>query len=120
MTEILRFLFGTLTDPLGLPLDWWKEWAILFAIGEIAYHFAYGFVGKLYDFDIIHTRTGGKIAHWTIRLVCYVVMWAVIRVAIWLFRWIASNWITALCIVAGIVAIAILITVIKRKRTQKL
>lgn len=120
MTEILRFLFGSLTDPLGLPLDLWKEWAILLVIGEFAYHLAFGFVGKLYDFDIIHTRTGGKIAHWTIRLVCYVVMWAVIRVAIWLFRWIASNWITALCIVGGIVAMAILITVIKRKRTRKL
>lgn len=120
MTENLRFLFGSLTDPLGLPLDWWKEWAILLVIGEIAYHLAYGSVGKLYDFDIIHTRTGGKIAHWTIRLVCYVVMWTVTRVAIWLFRLIVSNWITALCIVAGIVAIAILITVIKRKRTRKL
>ena len=42
MTEILRFLFGSLTDPLGLPLDWWKEWAILLVIGEIAYHLAYG------------------------------------------------------------------------------
>lgn len=47
MTEILRFLFGSLTDPLGLPLDWWKEWAILLVIGEIAYHLAYGFVGEL-------------------------------------------------------------------------
>lgn len=120
MTEILRFLFGSLTDPLGLPLDLWKELAILLVIGEIAYHLAFGFVGKLYDFDIIHTRSGGKIAHWTIRLVCYVVMWAVTRISIWLFSCIASNWITALCIVAGIVAIAILITVIKRKRTQKL
>lgn len=120
MTEILRFLFGSLTDPLGLPLDWWEEWIILLIIGEIAYHLAYGFVGELYNFDIIHTRIGGKIAHWTIRLVCYVVMWAVTRVTIWLLRLIVSNWITALCIVAGIAIIAILITVIKRKRTKTL
>lgn len=120
MTEILRFLFGTLTDPLGLPIEWWQEYLILFAIGEIAYHLAYGFVGNLYDLDIVQTRIGGKIVHWTVRLFCYVIMWIVARLVIWLVRFTIAHWLIVLVGFVAIIMMTIVILSIKRKKMRKL
>lgn len=116
MTEILRFLFGTLTDPLGLPIEWWQEYLILLIIGTLAYLLAYKFVGNLYDLDIVQTRIGGKIVHWTVRLFCYVIMWIVARFVIWLVRFTIAHCIIMLVSVVVIIALAIVIVSIKRKR----
>lgn len=106
MTEILRFIFEYLTEPLGLPIAWWQEYLIMFAVGEIAFRLAYAKVGDLYDFGYIHTRIAGKILHWSIRLAIYFAVWAVMRGAIWLYRFMLANWITVLSIAIGTLLLA--------------
>ena len=34
---MFKFIFDLLTDPLGLPIEWYYEYLILAAIGTIAY-----------------------------------------------------------------------------------
>ena len=68
MRAILSFIFDLATDPLDLPIDWWKEWLIMGVIGVVAYVLSYSIVGWLYDLGYISTRTGGSLAHWIIRL----------------------------------------------------
>lgn len=117
MTEILSFIFDRLTDPLGLPIGFWKEWIITLIIGELAYIFAFRIIGNMYDVGFIVTRSGGKILHWTIRLLFYVAMWAVTYFAIWLGKWIIANWVLSICI-AGCIAmfIAGIYTIIRHNR----
>ena len=67
LKEIFSFVFDMLTDPLTLPVEPWKEWAILVVIGFIAYRIAFDMVGGMYALDLINSRFAGSLAHWTIR-----------------------------------------------------
>ena len=111
MTELIKFIFEYLTEPLGLPIEWWQEYMIMFVVGEIAFRFAFAKVGDLYDFGYIHTRMAGKVLHWSIRLITYVVVWAVMRGVIWLYRFVLANWITVLSVVLSVI---LLIWIVKR------
>ena len=102
MSVVLKFLFGILTDPLGLPIDLWKEYFILAIIGEIAYQVAYAKAGNLYDNGFISTRTGGSIMHWSIRLPLYFIMWAITYGIIWLVKWIMAHRIEVLLILMAV------------------
>lgn len=105
MSPIFKFIYELATDPLGLPIDAWKEYFILFIIDRIAYEIAYAKVGDMYHLGLITTRTGGSCSHWTIRLPFFVAMWAITYGAIWLYRFVAAHWVTILS-----VAIIILFT----------
>ena len=45
---MFKFIFDLITEPLGLPIEWYYEWIILLVIGEMAYRVAYNKVGVLY------------------------------------------------------------------------
>ena len=49
---MFKFIFDLITEPLGLPIEWYYEWIILLVIGEIAYRVAYDKVGGLYQSDL--------------------------------------------------------------------
>ena len=34
---MFKFIFDLITEPLGLPIEWYYEWIILLVIGEMAY-----------------------------------------------------------------------------------
>lgn len=108
MREILSFIFGKLTDPLGLPLVWYKEWLILAAIGFIAYIIAFKFVGDLYRFDLIDGRTSGSILHWVIRFVFFVIIWAITYAVIWFVRFVKAHWIIVISVGCGLLLLAII------------
>ncbi len=44
---MFKFIFDLVTEPLGLPIEWYYEWLILGVIGFIAYLFAYDKVGDM-------------------------------------------------------------------------
>ena len=77
MREVLRFLFDRFTDPLGLPIVWYWEWFILAIIAFAAYAIAFRSVGDLYDGGMISGSAAGSVLHWIIRLIVFVVIWAV-------------------------------------------
>ena len=54
---MFKFIFDLITEPLGLPIEWYYEWIILLVIGEIAYRVAYDNVGVLYQSGSISGRS---------------------------------------------------------------
>jgi hypothetical protein len=66
---MLKFLFGILTDPLGLPIDAIWEYLILAVIGAIAFVIAWN-ASPGGDF--------GSLIHWVVRLIAFVALWAIV------------------------------------------
>lgn len=57
---MFKFIFDLITEPLGLPIEWYYEWIILLVIGEIAYRVAYDKVGVLYQSGSISGKSAGS------------------------------------------------------------
>lgn len=100
---MLKFLFGILTDPLGLPIDAIWEYLILAVIGAIAFVIAWN-ASSGGDF--------GSLIHWVVRLIAFVVLWAIVYGIIALVQWVFANWILILCILGGVVVIGGIIAII--------
>lgn len=64
---MFKFIFDLITEPLGLPIEWYYEWIILLVIGEMAYRVAYNKVGVLYQSGSISGKSAGSFFHWIIR-----------------------------------------------------
>lgn len=79
---MFKFLFMIITNPLGLPINVLYEYLILLFVGEVAYRLAYSLVGKLLGEGILSDKTVASAAHWIIRAVIYIVMWATLRLGI--------------------------------------
>lgn len=104
---MFEFLYDLVTEPLGLPIEWYKEWIILGIIGLIAYHIAYDKVGSLYRTNFISGRMSGSFLHWIIRTFYFIVIWAITYGVIWLGKFVMDN-----KILSGIiVGIALLIVI---------
>ena len=114
MREVLSFLFDRITDPLGLPIAWYWEWIILAVIELAAFAIAFRAVGDLYDGGMISGSTAGSILHWIIRLIVFVVIWAVTYFVIWLAKLIFAHWLLIVSILGGILVIAAIICLIVR------
>lgn len=114
MREVLSFLFDIFTDPLGLPIAWYWEWIILAIIAFAAYAIAFRSVGDLYDGGMISGSTVGSVLHWIIRLIVFVVIWAVTYFVIWLAKLIFAHWLLIVTILGGILVIAAIICLIVR------
>ncbi|MEE0883851.1 MAG: hypothetical protein U0L59_01335 [Faecalimonas sp.] len=115
---MLKFVFELAIEPLGLPIEWYWEWLILSIIGYISYKVAFSKVGQMYHDKTITGRGIGSIIHWIIRLICFVIIWAITYGVIWLIKVIIRyrkiiEW-SLLAII--IIAIFIKVFVIVRRR----
>ena len=106
-------LFDFLTEPLGLPIEWYWEYLILAVIGFIAYVIAFRCVGDLYDSGAISGRGIGSFLHWLIRLVFFTVVWAITYGIIFIGKWFIAHWIAAVVILAALVLVSIIIRFIR-------
>ena len=97
----MKFIFDLLTSPLGLPIAWYWEYLIIWAISFIAYRVAFASVGKLYDSHIISGSFLGSLCHWLIRFVFFVAIWAIVYATIVAVNWVIANYILCLCILGG-------------------
>ncbi len=102
MSAVFSFLFDRLTDPLGLPIEAWKEWLILLVIGAVAYRIAFSAVGDMYNSGDISTRTGGSFFHWLIRAVVFVAIWAITYGVIVAVKFVAAHWIFVVSVLGGL------------------
>lgn len=119
---MFKFIFDLLTDPLGLPIEWYWEYLILLAIGAVAYAVAYRCVGDMYSGGMIDGSTSGSFFHWLIRLILFVILWAVTYGIIAAVKWLTDNWVLVLSILGGVVAvvgIAAVVAIIVRKQKKK-
>ena len=118
MREVLSFLFDIFTDPLGLPIAWYWEWIILAVIELAAFAIAFRVIGSWYRDGVIHSRTAGSIFHWIIRLIVFVVIWAITCFVIWIAKLIFAHWLLIVSILGGILVTAEVVCLIIRY-TQK-
>ena len=119
---MFKLLFEFLTEPLGLPIEWYYEYVILAVVGFAAYAIAFRCVGSMYREGFISSRGAGSFFHWLIRLIFFVIIWAVTYGVIAFVKWLCANWILVLCVLGGIVLLAAIITItislIRKKNTS--
>lgn len=119
---MFKFIFDLLTDPLGLPIEWYWEYIILLVIGAVAYAVAYRCVGDMYSGGMIDGSTSGSFFHWLIRLILFVILWAVTYGIIAAVKWLTDNWVLVLSILGGVVAVVGIVAIaaiIVRRRKEK-
>ena len=101
---MFKFIFDLITEPLGLPIEWYYEWIILLVIGEMAYRVAYNKVGVLYQSGSISGKSAGSFFHWIIRTVVFVAIWAVTYGVIWIGKFVMAHKIQVAIGICSIVA----------------
>lgn len=117
---MFKLFFELLTEPLGLPIEWYYEYIILAIIGVFSYGIAYSKVGDMYRGGFIDGRTSGSFFHWLIRLIIFAALWAITYGVIWLGKIIIADWQVVLIGLGIIVALTFLIVfVIKKYRESK-
>ena len=57
---MFKLLFEFLTEPLGLPIEWYYEYVILAVVGFVAYEIAFRWVGSMYNEGFITSRGAGS------------------------------------------------------------
>ena len=119
MPFLFKTIFDFLTDKLGLPVPWYWELLILFAIGLIAYYVAFDCVGVLYRFDLIDGKNMGSFFHWAIRLAVFFALWAIIVGVIWLVRFVIRNWVYILSCLGGVLVLGGIITAVILSHRKK-
>lgn len=122
LTEILKFFFDRITDPLGLPINALYEHIIILVISQLAFRCAYRFIGDLYCDGYISGGKIGSILHWIVRALFYFVFWAITYGAIVVGKWIIANkyiFITAVGIVLVLIIAAYAGVAIKNRKTAE-
>ena len=104
---MFKFIFDLITEPLGLPIEWYYEWIILLVIGEIAYRVAYDKVGVLYQSGSISGRSAGSFFHWIIRTVVFVAIWTITYGVILIGKFVMAHKIQVAIGICSIVAVVI-------------
>lgn len=107
---MFQFIFDLITEPLGLPIEWYYEWILLAIIEGIAYRVAYDKVGSLYRGKHISGSVLGSLFHWFIRTVYFVFMWAVTYALIWFVKFVVAHKVE---IAVGIGIIVLCVIIIK-------
>ncbi len=108
---MFKFIFDLITEPLGLPIEWYYEWIILLVIGEMAYRVAYDKVGVLYQRGSISGRAAGSFVHWIIRTVVFVAVWAVTYGVIWIGKFVMAHKIQVAIGICSILAVVIAVKI---------
>ncbi|MBR5537582.1 MAG: hypothetical protein IKU58_06750 [Clostridia bacterium] len=102
-----KFFFTIITEPLGLPLDWWWEYLILAIIGKIAFEVAWdASPGGLFGSEI----------HWSVRTFAFIILWAVTYVVIAVVKWLVNNWVLVAVIIGTVLVILCGIMLVKKQR----
>ena len=115
MREIFSFVFKIITDPLSLPISPFWEWLILLGVEGVAQVFAFRRVGELYHKGAFESRAAGSAAHWFLRLVAFILIWAVLYGLIVFVKWALAHLTLALVIV-GAILVALVVSVLLIRR----
>ncbi len=108
----MKQLFDFMTMPFDLPVNPIISWVVMALIGIIAFRLAYKIAG-----ESASSSAGRSIVHWIARIVVFVILWALVCGAIYVYRFLKEYWywvLAGVIIVAAIVA-AILIIKVRKK-----
>ncbi len=103
-----KLIFEFLTGPLGLPIQWYWEYIILGIIGAIAFKIAW---------EVSPGGRFGSEIHWFVRIIAFVILWAIVRGAIAAVQWLISNWALALIVLVALISCIIL--VVKKRELKR-
>jgi len=112
-------IFSLITEPLGLPINMFWEYIILAVEAFVAYAVSYKIIGLLYRKRVISGREQGKAAHWIVRLIIFVTLWAITYGVITLGRIIIDYPIISVLVFIGIILFVIMSIVIFKKFKNK-
>jgi len=76
--KLFKFIFDMITEPLGLPIEWYQEWFLLGIIEAISYELAFSKVGMLYRGGM-RGRTSGSFMHNLFKAGYFVLIWMIVR-----------------------------------------
>jgi hypothetical protein len=108
---LYKLIFEFLTEPLGLPIQWYWEYIILGIVGTIAFNIAW---------EISPGGRFGSEIHWLVRIIAFVILWAIVRGIITAVQWLISNWASALIVsIVLVVLISCIILVVKKREEKK-
>ena len=93
---INKLLFELLTSPLGLPIEWYYEYIIMFVIGKIA--FSYGW-------EKSPGGPFGSIIHYFYRTIAFFVLWAIVYGGIYAYKYVCEKPVLIIVYVVGILFI---------------
>ena len=117
MSELLKFLFEQVTDPLTLPIHPLLEWFVLWCINRLVYKCAYEMVGNLYSAGYFDGSIAGKLVHWFLRTICFIIVWGTVRTLIAVVQFILNHWIVVtISVVLVSTAVTIGYVAIKHRR----
>lgn len=119
MREIFSAIFDILIDPLGLPISALWEFIILIIIGEVAYRIAFSMVGDMYRSGGISSSFVGSVFHWIIRLVVFIIVWAITYMVICIVKFITVHWLKILCVLGGLLLIVVLSVIARKNKRRK-
>lgn len=114
----IKQIFDILTDTLGLPVNCLLEYFMLGIIGEIAFRIARTYIGKLYRRKIIHGKAAGKVAHWGLRFLIYVSLWAIAQAVIFIVKWVRAYPLIAIIIFVTIIIVTVVAVIIYRYKIK--
>ena len=94
---MLKFFYTLLTDPLGLPLEWFWEYIILTILGWVVHEIAW---------SVSPGGTFGSLVYWGTKLLAFVLIWAILYIIISALTFVIAHWIWFLCGVVFVCAVA--------------
>lgn len=121
---MLKFLFEYITNSYSLLKNPINNYIIMTVVGLIAYMIAYRIVGWFYHANLIGGSMPGKVLHWVIRFIVFVVIYYTIATAIRIYNWIinvpGTVWLWGLVISVVLLIVIALIKVIHWKKERVL
>ncbi len=76
--KLFKFIFDMITEPLGLPIEWYQEWFLLGIIEAISYELAFSKVGMLYRSGM-RGRVSGSFMYNLLKAGYFVLIWMIVR-----------------------------------------
>ena len=93
-----------------MPISPLGEYIILLVIGRIAFCIAW---------DASPGGRGGSEIHWSVRIIAFTAIWAVVYALIAVVKFVIVHWIPIVCIIGGLIIIAAIIVTIHRIKTKR-
>ena len=114
MKQILKPIFEIVKGEYILFDNVIYNYITLSLVGIIALKVAWDFVGELYDYGIIMSKSSGSIIHWTIRLITFIVLFYILSGIIWLTKFIYLHKTESIIILSSSVIVIILYKFIQK------
>ena len=114
MKQILKPIFEIVKGEYILFDNVVYNYITLSLVGIIALKVAWDFVGKLYDYGLIMSKSSGSIIHWTIRLITFIVLFYILSGIIWLTKFIYLHKTESIIILSSSVIVIILYKFIQK------